>query len=115
MDNILTPEQAARPVTQADLLSALNELAKMVSQNSAYYQDHMFNAVNEALGTVARAIDELDYKRMRDAYHVISLISELHNLPRDTMIENYIKWCEDFDKMNAPVANDAENNKETEA
>ena len=106
MDNILTPEQAAQPVTQADLIAALNELVKLMSESDARYQEHTFRALDDVLNSVARSIDALEYKRIRDMRFVISIISELNHIKREDLLTTYANWCDEFDQLNRGEDND---------
>lgn len=96
MKNILTSEEAALPVTYGNLLIFMQEFAKSNEESDKVQWD----ALNSLTEVITDKVRELEYNRMRDTYYFINLISEVNKIPNSVLRENYVKYCEEFDRLN---------------
>jgi polyhydroxyalkanoate synthesis regulator phasin len=106
MDNILTPEEVIKPVTYGDLTLILGETIKNLSQESIKYsdilQENTFKLVDQVTNHIVKIRDDADYKRQRDVRFMIGLISQFYHCDKEIIYKEYIRWCEEFDKLNKP-------------
>lgn len=108
MKNILSPEEANKPVTYGDLAIILGETIKNLGQESIKYSDALQENTFKLIGTMTDHIvkirDDADYKRQRDVRFLIGLISQFFNCDKEIIQKEYQRWCEEFDKLNRPTA-----------
>lgn len=109
MKHILTPEEAARPVTYGDLVTILGEAINNLSQESIKYsdilQENTFKLINQMTEHIVKIRDDSEYKRQRDMMFVISLISRIGHYDKDALYDAYMRWCAEFDGRNKPQTN----------
>jgi hypothetical protein len=109
MKNILTPEEANKPVTYGDLVLILGETIKNLGQESIKYsdtlQENTFKLIDTMTDHMVKMRDDASYERQRDIRFVLGYIARLWGCDRDTMYDNYKNWCEEFDKLNKPKTN----------
>ena len=115
MDNILTPEEANKPVTYGDLALILGETIKNLGQESIKYSDALQENAFKLIGTMTDHMvnirDNASYERQRDIRFVLGYLAILWGCDKDAMYDNYKHWCEEFDKLNKPQ-NDSEEKKD---
>lgn len=106
MNNILTPEEAIKPVTYGDLMVILGETVKNLGQESIKYSDALqkntFKLIDTMTGQMVKIRDDADYKRQRDVRFLIGLIAQLYHCDKPVLDKEYVRWCEEFDKLNRP-------------
>jgi hypothetical protein len=111
MKNILTPEEANKPVTYGDLEIILGEIVKNIGQESIKYsdtlQENTFKLINTMTDHVVKIRDNASYERQRDIGFVLAYLARLWGCGNDMMYDNYKHWCDEFDKLNRPQ-NDSE-------
>jgi hypothetical protein len=108
MKNILSPEEANKPVTYGDLAIILGETIKNLAQESIKYsdtlQENTLKVVHTMTDHIVKIRDDADYKRQRDAHFLIGLIAQFFNCDKEIIHKEYQRWCEEFDKLNRPTA-----------
>jgi hypothetical protein len=106
MENILTPEEAKKPVTYGDLAIILGETIKNLGQESIKYsdtlQENTFKLIDTMTDHMVKIRDDADYKRQRDVRFLIGLIAQFFNCDTEIIHKEYHRWCEEFDKLNRP-------------
>jgi hypothetical protein len=114
MENIFTPEEANKPVTYGDLAIILGETIKNLGQESIKYsdtlQENTFKLVNTMTDHMVKIRDNASYERQRDIRFVLGYLSRLCGCDKDAMYDNYMRWCEEFDKLNRPQTNSEDAN-----
>ena len=98
--NVLSDEEAKIPVTYGDLAifleATLEPLIAAENQTSKIQCDTIVNLID----AVAESAAKIEYKRLRDVYYFINLISELNHIPKDVLLKNYHQYCDEFDSLN---------------
>ena len=111
MMNILTPEEANKPVIYGDLAIILGETIKNLGQESIEYsdtlQENTFKLIDTMTDQMVKIRDDADYKRQRDVHFMIGLISQFFNCDKEIIHKEYQRWCEEFDKLNCPQTSEA--------
>ena len=106
MKNILTPEEAIKPVTYGDLALILGETVKNLSQESIKYsdtlQENTFQLVDTMTDHMVKIRDNASYERQRDIRFVLGYLARLWGCDKDMMYNAYKRWCEEFDQLNKP-------------
>ena len=106
MNNILTPEEAIKPVTYGDLTLILGETIKNLGQESIKYsdtlQENTFKLIDTMTDQMVKIRDDADYKRQRDVGFLIGLIAQFFNCDKEIIHKEYQRWCKEFDKLNRP-------------
>ncbi len=106
MNNILTPEEANKPVTYGDLALILGDTVKNLSQESIKYsdtlQENTFKLVDTMTNHMVKIRDNASYERQRDIRFVLAYLARLWGCNNDIMYDNYKRWCDEFDKLNKP-------------
>lgn len=106
MKNILSPEEANKPVTYGDLATILGETIKNLGQESIKYsdtlQENTFKLIDTMTDHIVKIRDDADYKRQRDVRFLIGLIAQLYHCDKPVLDREYMRWCEEFDKLNRP-------------
>lgn len=114
MMNILTPEEAIKPVTYGDLALILGEAIKNLCQESIKYsdtlQENTFKLIDTMTDQMVKIRDDADYKRQRDVRFLIGLIAQLYHCDKPVLDKEYMRWCEEFDKLNRPQTNSEDSN-----
>jgi hypothetical protein len=114
MMNILTPEEAKKPVTYGDLTLILGETIKNLGQESIKYsdtlQENTFKLIDTMTDQMVKIRDDADYKRQRDVRFLIGLIAQLYHCDKPVLDKEYMRWCEEFDKLNRPQTNSEDSN-----
>ena len=104
MKNVLTPEEAQKPVTYGDLALILGETIKNLGQESIKYgdtlQENTFKLIHTMTEHMVKIRDDADYMRQRDVRFLIGLIAQLHHCDKSVLDREYMRWCEEFDKLN---------------
>ena len=81
------------PVTYGGLKAVVESIMDCISDASKFH-----NGVENEIVNVL--IKQLKYYHDRDLYFFISMMSALHGVPIETLHEQHIKYCEEFDKLN---------------
>jgi hypothetical protein len=114
MKNILSPEEAIKPVTYGDLMIILGETVKNLGQESIKYsdtlQENTFKLIDKMTDAIVKIHNEAEYKRQRDARFMMGLIAQLYHCDKEIIHIEYQRWCEEFDKLNRPTADSEETN-----
>ena len=114
MNNILTPEEAIKPVTYGDFATILGETIKNLSQESIKYsdalQENTFKFIDKMTDAIAKIRNEAEYKRQRDAHFMMGLIAQLYHCDKEIIHNEYERWCKEFDKLNFPTTDSEEAN-----
>lgn len=114
MKNILSPKEANKPVTYGDLAIILGETIKNLGQESIKYsdalQENTFKLIDTMTDHIVKIRDDADYKRQRDVRFLIGLIAQLHHWDKPVLDKEYMRWCEEFDKLNRPQTNSEDSN-----
>lgn len=105
MDNIFTPEEAQMPVTYEALLQILQSLQPAVTS-----RDKALDVFDEAMTNLARSVEDLEYRRIRDMHFILSYLASQNLCNRDKLYNMYVDWCGEFDKMNKPKTSKENNN-----
>lgn len=106
MENILTPEEANKPVTYGDLLTILCDTIKNLGQESIKYsdtlQENTFKIIDKLTDSIVGVRDNASYERQRDIRFVLGYLARLWGCSKDMIYDNYQSWCDEFDKLNKP-------------
>ena len=104
MKNILSPEEASKPVTYGDLTIMLVEVINNLGQESIKYSDFLqentFKLIQTVTDNMVKIRDDAEYKRQRDVRFLIRLIAQLYNCDKSVLDREYQRWCDEFDKLN---------------
>ena len=106
MNNVLSPEEASKPVTYGDLLTILTSMNEDMSKHSINYadtlQEHTFEIVRKLTDHLVEIRDDAEYKRARDIRFMIGLFAQFYKCDKEVLHKEYKRWCEEFDKLNRP-------------
>lgn len=97
MDNLFTPEEAQMPVTYEALLQIFQSLQLTVGS-----RDKALDVFDEAITSLIRSVEDLEYRRIRDMHFILSYLASRDLCNRDKLYNMYVDWCEEFDKMKQP-------------
>jgi hypothetical protein len=104
MNNILTPEDAKKPVTYGDLATILGETVENLCQESIKYsdilQENTFKLIDKTTDALVKIHNETEYKRQRDVRFMMGLIAQLYHCDTSVIHDEYERWCREFDKLN---------------
>ena len=100
MQNIFTQEEASTPVTFRDLGIFAEEILPQLAEAVIKSDEATFNGVSKLIDILVDKINEIEYKRIRDVWFFTELLSQTSNLSRESLRENYKKYCDEFDKLN---------------
>ena len=100
MQDIFTPEEAATPVTFRDLGIFAEEILPQLAEAIIKSDEATFNGVTNLINILSDRINEIEYKRIRDVYFFTELLSQVLNCSRESLRENYTKYCDEFDRLN---------------
>ena len=103
MENILTPEEANKPVTYGELMAILTPMMEMVTQGEG---DISLKNAEIIRDYIIKIRDNADYKRQRDLRFMINLIAQMSRYDKEVIYSEYFRWCEEFDKLNKPKASE---------
>lgn len=104
--NPFTPEEAALPVTYGELFKILVPIIEDIAKHSTKYcddsQDGTFKLIGKLADELVKLRNDADYKRQRDLRFMIGLFAQVNYLDKETLYKEYVRWCEEFDKLNKP-------------
>lgn len=87
------PELKTTKVTYADLLKAITEIIKG-------YEDGATGVIERTFNLIEKTIDHLRYERTRDRYFITSVIAQINHIDKESIDENYQRYCDEFDRLN---------------
>ena len=99
MNNILTPEEANKPVTYGDLMTILESMTENITQGES---DMILKIADKLTDYMVRIRDDAEYKRQRDIHFLINYLSQQHLYQSGHLFDIYQNWCDEFDKLNKP-------------
>lgn len=97
MDNIFTPEEENMPVTYGALLQILQSMVPAVES-----RDKALDTFDEAIINLVHAVEDLEYRRIRDIHFILSYLAHERLCNRDKFYDGYVEWCKEYDKRNKP-------------
>lgn len=104
--NTLTPEEAATPVTYGELLTILMPVIEDIAKGTIKYCDDSQDKTHELILRLADNLvkirNDADYKRQRDLRFMIGLFAQFNHCDKEIIYKEYVRWCEEFDKLNKP-------------
>ena len=100
MQNILTQEEASTPVTFRDLGIFAEEILPQLAEAIIQSDEATFNGVSKLIDILVDKINEIEYKRIRDVWFFTEFLSQTLNFSRESLYENYTKYCDEFDRLN---------------
>lgn len=96
MDFNLPPEMERNVVYYGELFPILKHVTQLimdVSDNSAKH-------INQTLDIMGEFMDKVRYERYRDTRFFLSLLNDLGYGPEEKLVQHYIKWCDEYDRLN---------------
>ena len=101
-EEVFTEEKLKQPVTFRDLCMLMEETefrrAEAVDKLIRTYADGIYDVIK----ILSDQLCDIKYEQMRDRRFLMRILSSLHHLDYDALYEEYIRWCEEYDKLNRP-------------
>lgn len=95
-----TEEEARTPVTFGDMAVLIKEIFNTIAANKEVEDQVLADSIGKVTDLLIEQIREVEYRRIRDAKFCISLFRDLTGMPQNKLEEHYMKWCEEFDRLN---------------
>ena len=98
--NILSKEDSKVTVTYGDLVTFIENVLKPLIEEEDKTDKLQWETIDSLVDAVTDSTEKIEYKRLRDVYYFIEVISQLNNVPKKILLDNYHKYCAEFDELN---------------
>ena len=92
MENVLTEQEAATPVTFGDLSAVLDTVLKAVKQETTQKDLMVMDAVQKSLETLVS-------EQVKDRLFLCDALSKGFQCTPEEIREYYIAWCAEYNKL----------------
>lgn len=105
----LTKEEQNLPVTYGELTTILTEMSNHIAKVLDNRDEETIKLFKITTNKMVEIINVLEYNRKRDLHYFIGRIAANEFINKDVLLEEYVKWCEEFDKLNKRSTEDEKN------
>lgn len=105
----LTKEEQNLPVTYGELTTILTEMSDHIAKVLDNRDEETIKLFKITANKMVEIIDMLEYHRKRDLHYFVGRIAANECIDKETLLEDYVKWCEEFDKLNKHPEEDEKN------
>lgn len=99
-EEVLTEEELKQTVTFRDLCMFIESYTPQLAEETDKLIKNYVDGAYDVVKILADQFYDARYEQMRDRRFLMRILSSLHHLDHGALYEEYIRWCEEYDKLN---------------